>query len=353
VHGRICEPEGGWNSIDQDTTIWKTKGVREWKLPPGVCLHFHGKRSPNVKRSKTIFPYLYTYENWQAAKGNEDTLNYWAYDAGFWPPEGISNTVFDEATIQRVDGMGSFLWTTFSEPVAALDPAFGGDECVLRLGTIGDVGEGRIAVQIGEKLPIRLRQKTDKPVDYQIAEQTIEVCNQRGIKPQNLIIGSTGVGRGVAAIIQETWSPMIEKVEEGGSPSDHPVSADDQRKCSEVYDRRVTELWFNGLELLSCGQLRGLDKVTCGQLCTRQYEIKGKKYSIETKVDYKTRMGRSPDDADCVLFMVELAIRRGAFPRRKFSEQIANHYIKKANENNEVWESVGNDPNEMFNSMEE
>lgn len=337
AHGRVCEPVDGWNSVDQDTEMWKTKGVREWKLPPGVCLHFHGKRSPNVKRSKTVFPYLYTYENWQAAKGNEDTPNFWTYDAGFWAPEGISNTVFDEPTIQRVDGMGAFTWQSYSYPVAALDPSFGGDECVLRIGTIGDIGPGRMGLQIGAKIPIRLKQKSPRPVDYQIADQVIEACKKYNVKPENFGLDASGTGRGVAAILQETWSPMIKKVEFGGAPSDTPVSAEDPRACSEVYDRRVTELWYNCREVLGAGQLRGLDLPTCSQFCSRFYENKVRKIRLETKAECKERTGRSPDDADCVAVMVEVARGLGLSPKRNPVQSRETIFMKKAKEADEVY----------------
>lgn len=337
AHGRVCEPADGWNSVDQDTEMWRTKGVREWKLPAGICLHFHGKRSPNVKRSKTVFPYLYTYENWQAAKGNEDTLNYWTYDAGFWAPEGISNTVFDEPTISRVDGMGAFTWESWSKPVAALDPSFGGDECVLRVGTLGDIGGGRMGLQIGTKIPIRLKQKSPKPVDHQIAKQVIETCKRYGVEPSHYGMDSTGTGRGVAAILQESWSNEIHKVEFGGAPSDTPVSYEDPRPCSEVYDRMVTQLWMNCRETLTSAQLRGLDQPTCSQFCSRLYEIKGKKIRLETKSECKERIGRSPDDADCVAVMVEVARRLGLSPKKGQAERRESTFMKKAKESDEVY----------------
>jgi hypothetical protein len=309
--GRFCEPKGGWNSVDEDTEIFDTAGVKEWDVEPGVCIHFHGKRSPNVRAGKTIYPYLYTLENHLASKGKEDSLYYWAYDAGWFPPEGVSNTIFDEPTVIKCSGMTNVTWEDTPLKVAALDPAFGGDECVLRLGKIGKPEDGPRCLEVGEKFLIKLKQKSPTPVHYQIARQVMDICQKNGIEGKNFAMDTTGNGGGVAAVLQAEWSPMILKVEFGGAPSEMPVSNSDGRTCKEVYDRRVSELWFNCRELLEGKQLRGLDRETVVQFCKRVYDLETKKKRVETKDKMKERVGRSPDDADCVSVMVELARHRG------------------------------------------
>jgi len=337
-HGQCCEPEGGWESVDQDTTAWRTRGVRKWQVKPGVCLHFHGKRSPNVKRGKTIYPYLYTYENWKDAEGKEDTLQFWVMDAGFWAPEGISNTVFDEALVHKMGGMDAGTkWRTTSETLAALDPGFGGDECVLRFGEWGDVDGGGRLLEVKEKVPIRISAKSKDPVDYQIARQTIVECAKRRVKPECFGLDATGTGRGVAAILSEEWSPLINKVEFGGAPTDKPVSQDNPVNCKDAYDRRVTELWMDGRELLTGGQLKGLDRDTVAQFCSRVYYYKGKKIAIETKEDCKKRIGRSPDDADAVVVMIDVARHRGLAPKRLLGVKLSKSRMDKALEADELY----------------
>jgi hypothetical protein len=347
AHGRVCEPKDGWNSVDENTEAWETKGVAEWAIDPGVCLHFHGKRSPNVKRKKTIYPFLYTLEDHQAAQGKEDTLHYWIYDAGFWAPEGISNTVLDEPMILKSGARDRVTWDAGVEGVAALDPAFGGDECVLRFGKIGNPIGGPKCLQVEEKVPILLKQKSPYPVDYQIARQVMAACRKRNVEPKNFVIGATGTGRGVAAILEAEWSPFIVKVEEGGKPSSTPVSASDGTLCADVYDRKITELWMNVREILLGGQLKGLDMETCVQFCKRTYTVKGRKYSIEKKDEFKARVGRSPDDADCVALMVELARQRGlvftGIPREK---SLTDMRLKAAREIDELYQEDGVKPGE-------
>lgn len=311
AHGRMCEPAEGWESVDEDSEVWVTKGIPEWAVDRGVAIHFHGKRSPNVKAGRTNYEFLYTYENWQEDKKKQDTLSYWTYSAGFWPPEGLSNTVLDESTIIKCGGMDRVTW--FDTPIclASLDPAFGGDDCVLRLGRVGKPVKGPRCLELGAKFLLKIKQKSSEPVHYQIARQVKEICEANHVEGINFGLDCTGNGGGVASILEAEWSPMIHKVEFGGAPTDMPVSASDGRPAKEVYDRRVTELWFRVRTLLEGGQLKGMDTDTVTQFTSRIYEEKTKKKKIETKADMKERIGRSPDDADCVSVLVDLACRRG------------------------------------------
>jgi hypothetical protein len=74
----------------------------------------------------------------------------------------------------------------------------------------------------------------------------------------------------------------------------------------------VSELWFATRDFIQAGQLKGIDDQACSQLTTRRYTHKSRKYSIEPKDEYKKRVGRSPDHADCVVGIVEVARRNGA-----------------------------------------
>lgn len=339
-HGRICEPVDGWMSINQDTGQWRTRGVREWAIKPGVCLHFHGKRSPNVRRGKTIFSYLYSFENWKDAKGREDTLDYWKMDAGFWPPEGISNTIFDEATVEKVGAKDTVLFRSMKDKLGAMDPAYGGDEPVLRFANLGDMEDGKRVLQCVEKVPLRLSEEDRLPVDYQLARQAIEACKARGVKPECFALDITGRGAAIRSIMVEEWSPLVVGVEFGGAPSSTPVSADDGTLCKDAYDRRVTELWYNARELLLASQLKGLDVETVRQFCSRTYGYKGqgRKKCVEPKEECKLRLGRSPDDADTVAILVELARQRGLSPSRGIIGVLAKSRMAKAIEVNEVYD---------------
>ena len=74
------------------------------------------------------------------------------------------------------------------------------------------------------------------------------------------------------------------------------------RLAAEVYDRKVTQLWWEARALLVSGQLKGLDGDTCSQFCKRTYEHgkdnEGRKIKIETKAAFKSRLGYSLGPAE-------------------------------------------------------
>jgi hypothetical protein len=286
--------------------------VREWDIKPGVTMHFSGRRSPNVRKGRTFIRYLYTLENWLHAAGNEGSLNFWRQDEGFWAPEGITNTVLDEATIIKARATDSFEWISKSEAVAALDPAFGGDDCKLKFGELGDIDDtGRLGLEVKETVPVIISDRSKDSVEMQIAKQVIKECEARRVRPECFGLDATGTGRGIASYLQDLWSPMNLKVEFGGAPTDAPVSQDDPTNRKDAYDRKVTELAFTGREAVIAGQLRGLDQPTVNQFTSREYNYRGKKIVLEPKDMMKKRIGRSPDDMDCVMVMVAVAESRG------------------------------------------
>lgn len=328
-HGRCCEPAAGWSSINVSSEIWKTKGVRKWDLPPGVCLHFDGFKSPNVKAGKTIYPYIYTYEDYRNGQRNADmqqTIQLWSNDRGFWAPSGVLSTIFDETMIEKYDGRGRFIWQSMSFKIASLDPGFGGDKCPLRFGEYGDLPNARLGVQLNESINIQGDPESKDELDYQIAHRVMRECNKRAIPPERFAMDATGIGRGVYAILRHDWGDVL-KVEFGGAPSDKPSSSADPRPANEVYDRRVTELWYSCREFLISEQLKGLVDDDIIQFCSREYTIKKPKYVLDTKEECKEKIGRSPDDADAICVLVELARTLGA---------VAGNYPKATDQ----WEKI-------------
>jgi hypothetical protein len=124
-------------------------------------------------------------------------------------------------------------------------------------------------------------------------------------------VDAVGTGRGVAAIIAGEWSSAIQRFEATGKPTDRPASTADGRPAHEVYDRAASEFWYSTREILQGGQLCGLYPAAITQLCTRKSGMKGRKYWIEDKVEFKMRLKRSPDDADCCVILTEVARRNG------------------------------------------
>ena len=91
------------------------------------------------------------------------------------------------------------------------------------------------------------------------------------------------------------------------------IDSEMARTAAEMFDRRITELWWMMREAVMSNQIFGLDDITVEQLCSREYEWKGRMIRLEGKEAYKRRMGKeqdsqgSPDEADAACIMLDLA----------------------------------------------
>lgn len=312
-HGRAATPLEGWSTFNEDLLEWRTKPVPEWQLDSGVCLRFDGKDSPNVRLKKTWFPYIYTYEDWQMAESHAGTYSWWTMTRGMWPPEGFSSTVFTEQLFTRCGGLeqAPFVFETEGETLAFLDPAFGGDACVLQFARLGNVA-GRLVLQLIDWFEVPIDPNaTAHDVDYQIARRVQQECVVRRVKPHCFGLDATGIGRGVGAILASEWSNQICYLNWGQAATERPSAQHDGRPAREVYDRYVTEIWFVVRELLEAGQIKGFSPEAVIQFCSRLYEMKGKKYSVEPKDEMRARIRYSPDVADAVAGVCEVARRNG------------------------------------------
>lgn len=262
------------------------------------------------------FPYLTTAKQIadEEQRTSRDSMEWWMYVRGFWPPDGILNTVFSQTMLAKLQE--STLWREEQEAVAGLDPAFGGgDRCVLTFGKIGVfLGNNLPGLFIGDVIEIRPNVRSDEPVHFQIANRVIEECQKRSIRPECFALDSTGEGGGLADIIAKTWSPKIVRVEFGGSASELPISRHDHRKAKEVYSNKVTEIWFTGRQFAMNMQIAGIDDDTATELISRQFKVVGRTYTVESKLDMKLRTGRSPDLADSAMVLTYLMRLRGILP---------------------------------------
>lgn len=314
-HGLCCEPARGWRSITIEDEEWATKGVAKWGIGPGVCIHFDGAKSPNVLAGRTEYKHIYSYERWQHVQrmGDEyrNTIQHWSQDRGFWPPDGLTTTIFSESMFISHEGMGKHTWLSSPKPCAALDPAFGGDGCVLRRGLMGELLSGKKAIQLLERVDVPFDPASPDSIEHQIAVFVISRCKEWGVEPSMFGGDATGTGRGAMSAIEQLWSPRICKIEFGGAASELPASLDDPRHGHEIYANRVTELWYATKEVLLADQIKGFDEETMRQFCSRFYSYNNRRYKAEPKDEMKQRIGYSPDDADAVVVLVEVGRRHG------------------------------------------
>lgn len=321
---RVCKPVNGWKSITADAEEWRTAAIPEFQLPQGWCIHFDGKTSPNVVAGQTIYPFLYTWEDWQRSIRDplrQGTAEFYSQDRGFWPPEGFLRTVLTEELIEQGNARGTIEFAGgTTTPIGSVDPGFGGDKCVLRLGRMGRKADNKLAVQIDEThyIPILvdLVDESGKkiPAEYQIWNFIRPHAERLKIKPHCFGVESTGTGRGVAAVMTQEWGEIL-AVESGGKPTDMPASEEDARPSHQVYDRKITELWFSVQAFVKGKHIGGLTEADCEQFCARLYDFISKKYILEKKEDLKPRLGRSPDDADSCAVLIHVARTLGMATR--------------------------------------
>jgi hypothetical protein len=104
AYGQFCEPADGWNSVTVDSDSWLTK--------TGICLHYNGLKSPNVKAGTKKYPKLFSQDDIEIHRKNdgENSKAWWMYVLGFWPPTGLQDTILDGATINAGGAQKTAQW---------------------------------------------------------------------------------------------------------------------------------------------------------------------------------------------------------------------------------------------------
>lgn len=322
---RESEPLGGWDSVIRgETEEWETRGGPV--KGNGITLFFDGRKSPSDdspeerKRLHWLINRDWISNHLKSVGGNENDPSFWSQCIGWPPAMGIESTVLDAAIIEKFHCRENAIWTHGFVRCASLDPAFeGGDQKILRFGRRGEVSDehGRHwVVQLDEWLDVPINADIKEPIHYQIMTFCRAACRLKNIGPEEFALDSSGEGGGLKAIFDTEWGPVT-GVEFGGKPSDRPVNdfsapGDEPRKCSEVYDRRATELNMAVRTFAMGNGLRGLTKESEDQFCKRLTFFKNRKYIVETKREMKKRIQRSPDNADADAILVEHCRQKGA-----------------------------------------
>lgn len=315
--GVAATPKGGWTTVSPESD--------RWECEKGVCLRFDALKSPNILLGEERYPGLYSAKHLKEHRESfksENSAEFWRMCRSFPCPEADANRIYAEADFIKGDVHGSVIWKERTGKGAALDPAFvtGGDKAVVYFGDLGVSINGKQTLNITERLELHedIRIVNEKK-PLQIAKQYRDACVKRGIPPERAAYDASGGGVVFGSLLTEVWEGGHKclGVQFGGAASNRAVSVKDKRPAKEQYTNRVSELWFAGVVFVESGQLKGITPMAASEMKERRYEsVKGTtglKNRVETKADMKARIGKSPDDADCVFILIELARERMGF----------------------------------------
>jgi hypothetical protein len=310
--GVWSEPKDGWDSVDiQTADEWRTK----WG---GNYIRLDGERSPNVLLGETKYPWLPT-----AAKLEEDRLLLGPTSRGYMRmiravffDSDETTGIYAESELTKSGAMGKVEWADKPTIVAGIDPAFtnGGDRTILSIAEVGYAKNGQYVCQFTDAVHLN-DDATNKavPRTYQIVQQIVDHCKRKGVSPENVAVDSTGAGAPFCDVLAGEWSPNFMRVTFGGKASDKRVSMNSQLTGLELYVNRVSELWFVGKELMRTRQVYGISSDLAQEMCARNYDMiktGSLKVKIESKPEFKSRFGRSPDLADAAFLALDCARQR-------------------------------------------
>lgn len=313
--GINAEPIGGWGSVTPDFDQWETKD--------GICLRFDGTRSPNVMEGRAKYPGQYgpeDLENHRKSLG-EHSAAFWRMCRSFPCPEADSNRVYAESDLVKGAVRDLIKWRDIPVKCAALDPAFatGGDRAMAYFGELGTSVDGIQTLQIKERKELRedIRKKGENRA-LQVAKLFRDECINRGIPSENAGYDGSGGGIVLDGLFFEIWKGnRLLPVQFGGAASERPASIKDPRPAKQVFQNRVSEIWFAGVDFAQAGQLKGLPAECCAELVERRKHKQGNIVAhnrIEGKDEMKKRTGgKSPDDADAFLILLEVCRMRLGF----------------------------------------
>lgn len=311
--GVFSEPIDGWASINPDMDRWRTKN--------GICLRFDGLKSPNVLLGEQRYPGQYGPSHLKQHRESfgENSALFWRMCRSYPCPEADADRIYSDADLVKGNVKGTVKWREQPIKCASLDPAFatGGDKAIACIGLIGYTVDNVRVLQLSKVVELKEDvRKKDESRSTQIAKGFRDLCLAEGIDPKDAAVDISGGGLPFAALLTEVWNDKFLGVQFGGAPSMRAASSKDRRPAKDAFSNRVAEIWFAGIDFIQGGQVKGLTNQICIELTERRRlpAVKGAtgiKLRIEQKTDMKKRTGgRSPDDADSFLILLELCRER-------------------------------------------
>lgn len=311
-HGMVCEPADGWDSITVEDTIWETT------QPRGACIHLDGTKSPNLNiPDGHPLPYPGLFSSKDLAPSGESSIGgHVRFVRGFWAKSGTVNQIYTPQDIELNGGQEKAIWLEKPRRLIGHDPSFSTDGDAAKV-VIVDVG------MTPERLPIiahvateqiEVEEAEDKRRGHAMAERLEVIAKKYGIVSLSDIgVDNTGTGTSYPEIIDEVfkkagWEGHCTRVPFNGPVSDSPYPSDDLTEPGEMFDRRVSELWYVGKLFLQKRQMRGLRDSLVKDMCKRLYDRgRQNKIVVETKRKMRERGISSPDEGDSFFIALDLA----------------------------------------------
>jgi hypothetical protein len=350
-HGKISEPADGWDSVSVDSDTWFAGDDTK-------VVFLHGARGPNfhpavnpeeTDKNSLPFPYLsnrISMENVALRNGygatreerianGKLTIDFMRFAIGFWYGDDISQVIISESYVKE-HGADDEMFSWSHKPrtkIAGFDPSFtsGGDKNSLMFGEFGEDSHGSQIINVDrENIGVRGVAESRESFRREIAKQVVDRCTERGVLPENFFMDISGDGGLMAIEIMTEWSESLDRQVKIQGISSLEKTGDEEDRYYDI----VTKLWFQVQKAIATGRMRGFNcrSSYAKDLFERRYESVGKGVvRIEPKGNkkntagsgFKSRMGRSPDDGDSFVYMIEGAKKRG-FSLKKDPEKPRN-----------------------------
>lgn len=372
LHGSMATPKEGWGSVNpMRDTKWETC------QPNGICLFFSCYNSPAIHekdpvKKAALETFLITKEQIEKNKLNQTPEMFWRMTLGFWQSDTEDTVVISEKFINEFGIRGKAEWSGLSSLriVGGLDPAFstGGDQCILRLGILGQDIFGNVVLDFREEelmFRIKIDPRANKSAEFQIADRVEEILKEYGCGLGDICIDANGQGRALGSVIQLRMKSMESPVKIYSTRAGYKGV-----NSFDVTIKNTMELWTDMRKFIETNQIKGLDYTSIMQFTSRQVARSDKtgKLVLESKADFKARMNasnpglaHSPDEADSAALCLQAAILRGGFSpgMRKEVSSVANDgfqmrkyeaYVLGKRLEGETSEGTGGAPEANFNT---
>lgn len=308
-------PMHGWNSHE-----WGERFVWETKFG-GRAYHFDSEASPRITSPKKFQVSLWLpdkeyIERKRMELGGAGSLLYkqqirGIYDHSALPQNPISPELIKHSkakTKALFTGQGRQRW-------AALDPSFGGnDEAFLKIAESGLCSDNNYRLDyLGETTNFVFQKDPDNAENFsfQMLEWVREKLGVWGVPYGNFTMDANLIGTSLGHIFSKFLSKSVLNARISGRPSAVHIGA---KKAQDICANIKTEHMMGLQYMLLEDSIRGLDESCLDQLYDWPLDPSSgqdDKTKILGKTKFKKLFGYSPDRAECILWIADMARRRG------------------------------------------